>query len=157
MLKVARGSLDGPEPFSAMDIHMARICVEHAGQLKLTNGETSACAAILEHARCGTAVEPGDIRAAKSLFFAMLNGKGDATRPGTAFTARDVNLARVCLIPVAEPYSFHITEPERRACLAVLHNADLNLPIAEEDWRVAKALFRAIAEEESRTGWSRVG
>jgi len=157
MPKVARGSLDGPEPFSAMDIHMARICVEHAGQLKLTNGETSACAAILEHARCGTAVEPGHIRAAKSLFNAMLNGRGNSARPGRAFAARDVNLARVCLIPVAEPYSFHITEPERRACLAVLRNADLKLPIAEEELRIAKALFRAIAEEERRTGWSQAG
>lgn len=140
-----------------MDIHMARICIEHGRRLKLTDRETSACLAILEHVRCGTAVEPGHIRAAKSLFFAMLNGKGDSTRPGTAFTARDVNLARVCLIAVAEPYSFHITEPERRACLAVLRNADLNLPIAEEELRIAKALFRAIAEEESRTRCSVAG
>ena len=154
---VARESLDGREPFTAMDIHMARICVEHAGQLKLTDSETSACMAIIEHARCGTAVEPGHIRAARFLFNAMLNGKGDPTRPGRAFTARDVNLARVCLIRVADPYAFHITEPERRACLAVLRYAESDEPITEEDLHIAKALFRAIADEESRIGYSLAG
>ena len=60
------------------------------------------------------------------------------------FTDTEVRIARFVL---RAPDDFHLTEPERRACAAVISHAVSGEPVTDDDARIAKALFRAILEE----------
>lgn len=58
------------------------------------------------------------------------------------FTERDIQIAERC---IGHPETYGLTEPERRACLAVIAYCRNGTPIGHEYAILARTLFDAVA------------
>jgi hypothetical protein len=60
------------------------------------------------------------------------------------FTRGEAFIAKLCL---ADPTFYHMTEPECRACQAVIRHVERGTVMHEDDVHIARSLFASILEE----------